>query len=72
MELTKYILDFFFSHFWHFLGLVIILALVFRREVINFTIKRQIQNPQQLNWIERQISNLKVTSSILVWGISII
>jgi len=40
MELTKYILDFFFSHFWHFLGLVIILALVFRREVINFTIKR--------------------------------
>lgn len=41
MEVTKYLCEFFFTNFWHWLGLVIILAIVFRFGIIslgnNFT-----------------------------------
>lgn len=36
MEVTKYLCEFFFTNFWHWLGLVIILAIVFRFGILSF------------------------------------
>ena len=37
MEITKYLCEFFFTNFWHWLGLVVILAVVFRFGLVSFT-----------------------------------
>lgn len=29
MEIVKYLCEFFFCHFWHFLGLVLVLEVIF-------------------------------------------
>jgi len=34
MEITKYICEFFFNDFWHWLGLVILVAIIFKLGVI--------------------------------------
>lgn len=36
MEITKYLCEFFFTNFWHWLGLVVILAVVFRFGLVSF------------------------------------
>lgn len=36
MEVTKYLCEFFFTNFWHWLGLVSILAIVFRFGILSF------------------------------------
>ena len=36
MEVTKYLCEFFFTNFWHWLGLVVILAIVFRFGIVSF------------------------------------
>lgn len=36
MEITKYLCEFFFTDFWHWLGLVVILGIVFRFGLISF------------------------------------
>lgn len=37
MEITRYLCEFFFTNFWHWLGLVIIISIVFRFGLITFT-----------------------------------
>lgn len=36
MEITKYLCEFFFTNFWHWLGLVVILSMVFRFRPVSF------------------------------------
>ena len=36
MEITKYLCEFFFTNFWHWLGLVVILSVTFRFGLISF------------------------------------
>ena len=36
MEITKYLCEFFFTNFWHWLGLVVILSIVFRFGLVSF------------------------------------
>lgn len=36
MEVTKYLCEFFFTNFWHWLGLVVILCVVFRFGIVSF------------------------------------
>lgn len=36
MEIVKYLCEFFFTNFWHWLGLVVILAVVFRFGIVSF------------------------------------
>lgn len=36
MEITKYLCEFFFTNFWHWLGLVVILGIVFRFGLVSF------------------------------------
>ena len=36
METVKYLCEFFFCNFWHWLGLLIILAVVFKFGLISF------------------------------------
>ena len=36
MEIVKYLCEFFFTNFWHWLGLVVILAVVFRFGLVSF------------------------------------
>ena len=36
MEITKYLCEFFFTNFWHWLGLVVILAVIFRFGLMSF------------------------------------
>ena len=36
MEITKYLCEFFFTDFWHWLGLVVILGIVFRFGLVSF------------------------------------
>ena len=39
MEITKYLCEFFFTDFWHWLGLLIILAVIFHKQLIKITRK---------------------------------
>ena len=34
MEITKYLCEFFFTDFWHWLGLVLLCAVIFRIQLI--------------------------------------
>lgn len=36
MEVTKYLCEFFFTDFWHWLGLVVVLGIVFRFGLVSF------------------------------------
>lgn len=36
MEIVKYLCEFFFTNFWHWLGLVVILGVVFRFGLVSF------------------------------------
>lgn len=36
MEIVKYLCEFFFTNFWHWLGLVVVLAVVFRFGLVSF------------------------------------
>ena len=36
MEIVKYLCEFFFTDFWHWLGLVVILGIVFRFGLVSF------------------------------------
>lgn len=36
MEVTKYLYEFFFTNFWHWLGLVVVLCIVFRFGILSF------------------------------------
>jgi hypothetical protein len=36
MEITRYLCEFFFTNFWHWIGLVVILAVVFRFGLVSF------------------------------------
>lgn len=36
MEITKYLCEFFFTNFWHWLWLVVILSVVFRFGLVSF------------------------------------
>ena len=36
MEITKYLCEFFFTNFWHWLGLVVIVSITFRFGLISF------------------------------------
>ena len=36
MEIVKYLCEFFFTNFWHWLGLVLILAVTFRFGLVSF------------------------------------
>ena len=51
MGVTKYLCEFFFTNFWHWLGLVIILAIVFRFGIISlgnkFTETNHINNDHE-------------------------
>lgn len=40
MEVTRYLCEFFFTNFWHWLGLLIILAVVFKFGLISFITDR--------------------------------
>ena len=39
MEVTKYLCEFFFSNFWHFLELIIVLAIVFKMSLFTINYK---------------------------------
>lgn len=36
MEITKYLCEFLFTNIWHWLGLVVILAVIFRFGLVSF------------------------------------
>ena len=36
MEIVKYLCEFFFTDFWHWLGLMIMLAIIFKMGIITF------------------------------------
>lgn len=36
METVQYLCEFFFGNFWHYIGLVILVGIVFRMPLINF------------------------------------
>ena len=36
MEITKYLCEFFFTNFWHWAGLVIVLGVIFRFGLVSF------------------------------------
>lgn len=44
MQVLKYICEFFFTNFWHWLGLVSILCIIFRVELISFNNNKNKEN----------------------------
>lgn len=36
MEIIKYLCEFFFTNFWHWLGLVVIIAVIFKFGLVSF------------------------------------
>ena len=36
MEIVKYLCEFFFTNFWHWLGLVVVLCITFRFGLVSF------------------------------------
>lgn len=36
MEIVKYLCEFFFTNFWHWLGLVVVLGITFRFGLVSF------------------------------------
>ena len=44
MEIVKYLCEFFFTNFWHYIGLLLIIALLFNRNVKNKVINELRKN----------------------------
>lgn len=36
MEIVQYLCEFFFGNFWHYIGLVILVGIIFRMPLIHF------------------------------------
>ena len=46
MEIVKYLCEFFFCHFWHFLGLVVVLETIFGN-ILLLTLRRKTDKEEE-------------------------